>query len=145
MRVENCPKCGRLFTKIVALVCPQCEKLDEEQFQKLRKYIEEEPLANISQVSDATGVSPKRILQYIREGRLTIPEGMIEDVRCTQCGEPITEGSFCTPCAAKLAKDMADVYANPPTIPEKSPVAEKEPKLNRRGVGMHIRAQKKKK
>lgn len=141
MKVTNCPKCGRMFKKIVSPVCPDCEKHDEEQFQKLRFFLEEEPLANISEISEATGITPKRILQYIREGRLQIPESLRDDVRCLQCGKPIEEGTFCEPCANSLAKELTSVYETSET-PE--PVEEKkEPeKLDRRGVGMHIGARK---
>ena len=137
MTATNCPRCGRLFNKIHSPVCQACEKREEEQFKVLREYIEEEPLATITEVSDATGVPTKRILRYIREGRLQVPEGMIPDVRCTQCGVPITEGSFCTTCARKLAKDMTEVYAGAPTV-EEATAPKKEARFDRRGVGMHI-------
>lgn len=135
----NCPRCGRLFTKVISPVCPRCEKLEEEQFVELRKFIEEEPLATITEVSDATGVPTKRILRYIREGRIIVPEGMAGLLRCVSCGEPVDEGSFCIPCAKKMAQDLSSLYS------DKAPPIEPEPKDSKhhtspnRGTGMHTR------
>ena len=130
MNVINCPRCHRVFTKVYSPVCPQCEREDEEQFQKLRKYVEENPLANINDISDATEVSPKRILQYLREGRL-ISLGLEGELRCVQCGIKITEGNFCDSCAAEIAKDMPGMaQATPKTRP-------KQIDQGNRGSGMH--------
>ena len=122
MQVINCPRCRKLFTKIKSPVCPACEKLEEEQFQELRKYVEENPMANVSQASEETGVSAKRILRYIREGRLIVPEGMKLEIRCTQCGAPITEGNFCDSCSKKMIENLSGVYGAPaPSTPAKKP------------------------
>lgn len=139
MKPTNCPRCGKLFNKILSPVCPQCEKLEEEQFQELRKYIEEYPMATITEVADETGVPTKRILRYIREGRLIVPEGMTGELRCVSCGKPIDEGSFCESCAVKMAKDFAEVYAvNPPPIIAEVENREKA-KVRKKGSGFHTR------
>ena len=134
MDVINCPRCGRLFKKIVSPVCHSCEKLDDEQFKKLRVYLDEEPLANITEVSDATGVTPKRILQYIREGRLQIPEGLMGELRCSQCDAPIIEGNLCDSCAKNLANELSSSLSSGKGASNKSAA--------KKGGGMHIGARK---
>ena len=136
MQAINCPRCGRLFNKIVSPVCQSCEKLEEEQFQELRHFLEENPLATITECSDATSVPTKRILRYIREGRLVVPEGMVEEIRCNQCGKQIDEGTFCDACAVKMAKELAASIGMPD--PTHKP---KKTGIDRRGVGFHTRNQ----
>ena len=138
MKPMNCPRCGKLFTKILSPVCPKCERLEEEQFQEMRKYIEEEPHATITEVSEATGVPTKRILRYIREGRLIVPETMKVEIRCFTCGKQIDEGSYCDACAAKMAKDFQEVYGKP--APNAAKVEKSKPKDDRRGTGFHTRS-----
>ena len=137
----NCPRCGRLFKKVLAPVCISCEKLEEEQFKELRDFLEEYPLATITECSDATGIPTKRILRYIREGRLIVPEGMADEIRCTQCGQQITEGSFCEACTAKMTKDLSEAFIDKvaPTPEEKKSPDKPSKKINKRGVGFHTR------
>lgn len=134
----NCPRCGRLFRKILSPVCPSCEKLEEEQFKNLRDYLEENPAATITQCSEETGVPTKRILRYIREGRLIVPEGMVDEVRCTQCGIQIPEGNFCDPCAAKMAKELAGALVGSPALEAAIKKAEPIPE-KKKGQGFHTR------
>ena len=130
MQVINCPRCRRLFNKTVSSVCPECVKVEEDQFESLKKFLEEHPMSNIHVTSEATGVSPKRILHYIREGRLVVPEGMIGDIRCKKCDEPVSSGNYCEPCSAKMANELADSIGI--TTNSKRSGAS-----NRKGVGMH--------
>ena len=76
MQASNCPRCGRLFTKIRSPVCPACEKAEEKGFEALRTYIDENPGCSLAELSEATNTPAKRILQYIRDGRLEISKGM---------------------------------------------------------------------
>ena len=137
MTATNCPRCGRLFTKIRVPVCPMCEKAEEEQFQNLRAYIEEEPLSNITELSEATGVPPKRILRYIREGRLQVSEGLLGELRCTKCGEPIDEGSFCDSCTTKMAQDLAGAFGE--QAPAKAAAKDTRPSDTKKGTGFHTK------
>jgi flagellar operon protein (TIGR03826 family) len=102
MEVVNCPRCGRVFTRISKPVCPACVKEDEDTFEKVRAYVKENPLCSMKELSDETSVSVKRITQYIRDGRLEISHGMAGEITCTQCGRPILTGRFCEQCAMEI-------------------------------------------
>jgi len=106
MAAANCSRCGRLFNKISGSVCPACDKKNEEIFQKLREYIHENPTCNISELSESTGVTVKRILQYIREGRIEMSKGMHGEVTCSKCGLPISIGNYCEKCMLDIAQDL---------------------------------------
>jgi len=126
MAAINCPRCGKLFNKIMAPVCPACEKLEEEKFNELRKYIEDNPFAGINEISDATEVPTKRILNYIREGRLIVSQGLSGELRCSKCGRQILEGNFCSDCSNKMASNLGasiGVNVNPPKQAAPAPAA----------------------
>ena len=143
MAALNCPRCKKLFHKVLSPVCPACEKKEEIQFEDLRKYIWDNPTASISQVAEETEVPAKRILRYIREGRLIVPESMA-DIRCTSCGVQILEGNFCDPCAKKMADNLAGAFSSPPppsaaSTPANPGTAKSSPASAKKGGGMHTR------
>ncbi len=102
MEVVNCPRCGRVFTRINKPVCPACIKEDEDTFENVRTYVKENPQCSMKELSEETKVSIKRITQYIRDGRLEISSGMAGEITCTQCGRPILTGRFCEKCAMDI-------------------------------------------
>jgi flagellar operon protein (TIGR03826 family) len=106
MQAVNCPRCGRVFTKIRTSICPACVKEDDETFELVREYVKENPNHSIGDVSEETKVSIKRITQYIRDGRLEISSGMSADIGCSQCGKPIKSGRFCEKCAAEIKSSI---------------------------------------
>ncbi|MCL2461462.1 MAG: MerR family transcriptional regulator [Defluviitaleaceae bacterium] len=106
MQVKNCPRCGRLFTEIKSPICPECEKAEEDAFQRVREYIDENEMSTLQEISDAAGVSPKKIMQYIKDGRLEISKGMSGALRCENCGKPISKGRFCDKCLLGLKRDI---------------------------------------
>jgi len=89
-----------MFTYINTPICPECEKNEEIAFQKLKDYLNDNPGYGLAVISRETGVSIKKILKYIQEGRLEMTAGMAEDnpLQCTRCGARITIGTLCDEC-----------------------------------------------
>ena len=108
MDFANCSRCKKVFAKTSTSVCPECEKLEKRQLISLEDYTELNPLATMSEVSDAVGVSTSTILRFVREGFLRVSKGMMEEVRCTQCGGPVDKGVYCATCSAKIATYLKD-------------------------------------
>ncbi len=103
MDLRNCPKCGKLFVYTTRNLCPQCLKEDEEDFDRVREYINNNPQATIEEVSEGTGVTPRRILEYLKEGRLMLQSNNTNIIlRCEMCDEPILTGRLCPNCSKKL-------------------------------------------
>ena len=63
MELRTCRMCGKLFNYIgrTTPFCPKCMKEIEEKFDLCKKYIKENPGANVHTVSEQTGVSVKMI------------------------------------------------------------------------------------
>ena len=128
----NCPRCGRVFKKMRSPVCPACEKKDEEQFQLIREYLDENPRATITECSEGTGISTKRILAYIREGRLMVPENMQGLLQCKRCGKDVDMGTYCKDCQKKMEQDLSNAYAD-----KAAEQKEEEPLKKQRGIRFH--------
>ena len=114
MNATNCPRCGRLFTKFRAPVCPACEKAEEETFKRIVEYIEENPLCNMRELSEAVNVPIKIITQYIRDGRLEVSKGMMGDITCSSCGKPISSGRYCEACATDISMGVNELFGKGP-------------------------------
>ena len=70
MDIRNCKRCNRLFQYNGIKYCPKCVLELDEMFIKVRDYLYENKNANIAEVSEATGVEEKVILEFLRDGRL---------------------------------------------------------------------------
>lgn len=103
-----CVRCGRMFSYLGFghFYCPACKKLDEEDFRKVKNYIYENGVAPAIEVSEVTGISLDRINQYLKEGRLEIPENSPIFIKCEMCSIDIRSGRVCQECASKLTHAM---------------------------------------
>lgn len=112
MEMRNCPRCKRIFSYINSPICSDCEKEEEKIFESVREYIKVNPDSSLSIVSEETGVSPKKILKYVKEGKLEISKGMglHGENKCEQCGKPITKGKYCDTCVIKINQQVEDMF-----------------------------------
>ncbi len=121
MDMQNCPKCGRLFAKVSSKICPICEKEEEAIFQKVKAYLDENPGCIMAELLEATGVSAKKVLRYLREGRLVVSKGMENVLACESCGEPIVTGRFCDKCIVKLNNQAMELLPKKVKKPAATP------------------------
>ena len=109
MEPTNCPRCGRVFMKVFESICPTCVKEEDQSFEEVRAYVKEHPNRSIKVVSEACNVSVKRILRYIREGKLEATTGMQADVTCSKCGVPIPKGRMCAKCIGEVSAQVEEM------------------------------------
>lgn len=103
MELRNCPECGKLFVYVRRNLCPDCLKKDEENYEKVKTYLSKNPKATIDEISDATQVPAKNVLEYLKEGRLMLSPGNVNIIlNCEICGTPILYGRVCEECSKKL-------------------------------------------
>jgi flagellar operon protein (TIGR03826 family) len=106
MNLKNCPKCGKLFAKKANYkLCPVCRDSEENDFEKVKDYLWDNPKASIEEVHNETGVDRDLIIKFVRDGRL-IAEGIEVnfDLECKRCGDPIAKGKYCASCQRDLLK-----------------------------------------
>jgi NMD protein affecting ribosome stability and mRNA decay len=112
MNASNCPRCGRIFTKYGnSSVCDDCKKAIEEEFEKVRLYVKENPHSSAQEVSEHCEIPVKRILQFVREGKLEVSHGMAELITCTKCGRPIKTGRMCEKCVKGTTSALSNIIA----------------------------------
>lgn len=105
MDLRNCPKCGKLFVYRHRNLCPECLKKDEKAFDRVREFLNDNPHASLEEVSNATEVSTKNVLEYLKEGRLMLRNDNVNILlNCEICKEPILSGRLCEKCSNKFKK-----------------------------------------
>lgn len=114
MDVRNCRKCRKLFNYIGGQpICPSCKEELEKTFQVVKKYIQDNRNATVSQVAEACEVEESQIRQWVREERLMFAEGSVSGIGCETCGTPITSGRFCAKCKAEMINTLSSVGRRP--------------------------------
>ena len=107
METRNCPRCGKIFAMVREPICKPCVKAEEEIFEKVREYVKENQNRTIQEVAEACEVNPKKILQYIRDGKLEAGMGMEGEIACSKCGRNIKTGRMCEACIAETGSQVA--------------------------------------
>ncbi len=100
--LRNCRRCGKIYTFTGLPICKECHDKEEEEYEILRVYLREHPLAALSEASRDTGVPSEIIADFLRRGLL---EGITrnEDVpRCAICKRPVISGGLCHECLGKM-------------------------------------------
>ena len=106
MGAANCARCGRMFVRMNKNICPDCVKIEESKFESVREYVKENPNCTLQEVSSVCDVSSKRILQYVKDGRLELSTGMQGDLTCSKCGKPIRIGRLCEKCIVDVSQKI---------------------------------------
>ncbi|HHY95953.1 MAG TPA: hypothetical protein GX513_13240, partial [Firmicutes bacterium] len=112
--VRNCPRCGRVFAFRSKDVCPQCEREEEEMFERVRLFLRRRPGATLEEVEEATEVPSDIVLSFLRQGRLLATGGLTGLLSCERCGAPIEKGFLCEKCSLKLSRQIADQVSETP-------------------------------
>jgi len=103
--LQNCPRCKKLFNKAYNVICDACVQEEHDTYDKVRDYLKENPGITIMELAKATDVSQKKILGYIKEGRLELLSG---ELTCEKCGLPIVTGRYCPECLQAMDRDLLD-------------------------------------
>ena len=106
MDIRNCTRCGKIYAYDGFNICMQCRREDEEDFKRVKEYIDENPGANISEVSEKTKIDSKKIIEFLKQGRLEIEDENNTLLQCERCGASIKTGRFCDKCTAEMQKEF---------------------------------------
>ena len=105
--IRNCKRCGRVFVYVGIPVCTGCLDKEEEQYRKVKRYLDTNPRAGIEETSDETGVPSEMVIEFLRQGLLVTAPGPGGQLTCMICKKPITRGRICPKCETSLMT-MAD-------------------------------------
>ena len=119
--LANCKDCGGLFNKTASEACPKCLESEEEEYQKVRQYLLDDPSALIDELVEETGVSVEKIRYFLETGRLTETKLIIDsDLTCQMCGRQISFGTLCRFCSKKVSQGLSGSDKKDIEIREKS-------------------------
>jgi len=106
--VRNCRRCNKIYNYVSGPpICVACRQLDEEDFKKVKEYLNDNPGASLQQISNEMEISVEKIKRFLKEGRLEIvsSEGNMV-LECESCGKAIKSGRFCVHCGREVADDF---------------------------------------
>lgn len=121
MRVDNCENCGKLFSSLSSRLCPECSDLMDEYLGRAKEVLYRRPDIGVMELSEAADIPFDALKSFIRDGRLQFRQAGAVRIECEMCGRPITSGTKCEACQARLTGYVRNM---------KSPPAEKT-------AGMH--------
>lgn len=126
-----CPDCGGSMVYIYGEMyeCPDCGCRALSDFGKVRKYLEDNGPRTAFAISDATGVDLDVIQGFLREGRIEIPDGSEQYIKCQKCGAEIRYGRYCPDCIRKLTNNISNA-AWAPEMGEKPKKKYKDGKMH---------------
>lgn len=107
--LTNCPNCNEIFMKNKFRdVCPKCWKQEEEDYDKVYKFMRkrENRAATIEQVVTQTGVKEETLLKFIKKGRIQLTNFPNLGYPCDKCGRIIRTGKICEKCTNELREDL---------------------------------------
>jgi flagellar operon protein (TIGR03826 family) len=106
LNVDNCPRCGAIYMKNYRNLCNNCVKAIDQELMSCTKYLRDNRRCTMEELSEATGVSTKQIMAFIREGRISVAEAPNLTYPCDLCGSPIRKSNLCDSCRTRIAKDI---------------------------------------
>lgn len=101
----NCKKCqGKMkFIGGGRYQCQSCKAEELDDFGKVKEYLNEHGPTPILTIEEETGVKQRLLQEFLKKGRLEIPEGSKFYLSCQRCGCSIRYGRYCPECIRELA------------------------------------------
>ena len=115
MPLATCPRCKKLFNKQDAPVCVNCQAAEENDIEKVRGVVNDNPEMNAEEVAAEAEVSVEVVNRMLDAGTIErLGAADLEQVKCGRCGAPAISASkkLCEACLSKLNQEMAQAQAN---------------------------------
>lgn len=106
MPLDNCVRCGKLFSRLSRPICPDCAREEERLASVVMSFLKDNPSATIEEISESTGVDSQIILRLIRDDRLRATTACSLPRSCKACGAPIDTGQYCGHCLRKFGQAL---------------------------------------
>ncbi len=113
--LTRCRRCSIIYEATGALgskYCPNCLVIEEEKYMQVRELVKTNPGITIGAVSEATGLSTRKIIAYVKEERLEYSGESHAYVLCEDCGVKIKTGRYCLKCKPKHSEYKPRIIAN---------------------------------
>lgn len=107
----RCDKCKEnvYYIGLGEYKCEACGNVMLDNLGKIRKYIDENGPSLAQDVADHTGVKTEIISEFLKQGRVELPQNSKYFLKCEKCGCSLRYGRYCGTCAKKLAGGIGQV------------------------------------
>lgn len=107
MALSTCPRCDKLFNKGDAVVCPVCLPDEEDDYERVRQALQDNPEMSAEDLAGAADIELKCILRFLEDGRIETTAAN-KTVVCGRCGAPAISLSkrLCESCLQKLNAEL---------------------------------------
>lgn len=109
MELRSCRRCKKLFNFIGKPICPACVELGEDEFKKVKKYIDEHRGCSKTDIIRDCEVTDKQIMNWLKEERLELAQGVSTGLTCSRCGTPINIGKMCSKCIMEFQNEAQGI------------------------------------
>lgn len=109
-----CEKCGGIlvYKGLGEYCCEECNTSEYDDYGKVRLYLEKHRGANVTEISDETGVSHKSIRDMVKENRFEVVESRNGYLKCEVCGTDIKSGRLCRNCEQSYHREVEQTARN---------------------------------
>jgi hypothetical protein len=105
--LKNCINCHTSFVSVTeSKICLKCLKEDDIIFKKIKDFLYDNPGATMLEVSSTFDISTKKIIKFLRDGRLEIIGDSNFILECESCGRPIKTEYLCNDCQRILKNEF---------------------------------------
>ena len=98
----------------------------------VKDYIEDNPRADMREISENCDVSTRQIEQWIREERLSFSDDSPIGIACEVCGATIRTGRYCERCKNDLANRLGSMYGSRSSTVDADKIRERREKARMR-------------
>ncbi len=108
MPLASCARCGKMFNKKSSPVCSSCQKAEDEDMEKVRKVVAEDPNLNAEEIAEKAQVDIGVVNRMIDLGMLVSTLEISENIKCGMCGAPAISATkkLCQACLEKLNAEV---------------------------------------
>ena len=104
----------------------------ETKDELVKDYIEDNPRADMREISEKCDVSTRQIEQWIREERLSFSDDSPIGIACEVCGATIKTGRYCERCKNDLANRLGSMYGSRSSTVDADKIRERREKARMR-------------
>ncbi|EIT86937.1 putative regulator of flagella formation [Fictibacillus macauensis ZFHKF-1] len=111
--LENCLQCHALFVYNGRKICQNCYANEEKDYDAVFHFMRQQKnrQATLHDIHTHTGVEERKIMNFLRQGRLHIVQFPQLYYECDTCLGPIREGRICKVCSVKMKKELENTAA----------------------------------
>lgn len=123
MPLATCARCGKMFNKKTSPVCTLCQKAEDDDMEKVRKVVENDPNLNAEEIAEKAQVDIRVVNRMIDLGMLVSSIELDANIKCGMCGAPAISATkkLCQACLEKLNAEVVKAQSQIKLDAKKTP------------------------